>query len=95
MDNVVKLKNLMVSACKAVQDGHRDIAMNLMEVAADVMSDVDPEIIETQFNTHSAETPDTSIDVAADDVEEMEPEVASKSMRDILSGWDFKHAANG
>ena len=94
MDNVVKLKNLMVSACSAIKDGNRDIGLNLLELAADVMVDVEPEVIETQFVIGDVTKPDITEEAPegaeenADDFSsEMQPEEASQSLRDILSGW--------
>jgi hypothetical protein len=95
MDNVVKLKNLLVSACDAVQKGNKDIAVSLLEVAADVMEHVDPEVIETQFilsNDNNASPDETLLENAHLD-EDMPPEVAKKSLNDILNGWNIPHAS--
>lgn len=53
MDNIHKLKNLLVSSCQSIKEGNRDIGINLLEIAADLMEteDITPEVIETQFVT--------------------------------------------
>ncbi len=96
MDNVTKLKNLMVSACTSIKEGQRDIALSLLEHAADVMENVEPEVIETQFVTkvnnaaHEMEEGFKEETASEDDeLEEMHPEVAHSSFRDILVGWDI------
>lgn len=59
MHNVNKFKNLLVSSCQAIKDGHRDIGVNLLELAADLMEeqDISPEVIETQFITAVNDNP--------------------------------------
>ena len=99
MDSIVKLKNMMVAACDAVQKGNRDIAINLLEIATDVMEDVKPEDIETQFIVKQAEsTTDKDLfeetEMASTDEEdhvEDSTEVAHSKLHDILAGWDFKN----
>ena len=53
MENIHKLKNLLVSSCQSIKEGNRDIGINLLEIAADLMEaeDISPEVIETQFVT--------------------------------------------
>ena len=95
MNGVTKLKRLMVSACDAVKQGHGDIARNLLEVAADVMEDVDPEEIETLFMTdavNAVDVADAETEAESTD-EELSPEVASRSFHDMLKGWDFNGTA--
>lgn len=91
MDNLTKLKNLMVAACDSIKQGNRDIGLNLLEVAADVMEDITPEDIELQFVTTQVEAPvveQSSFD-EDDTLEDEVYEAAShKNLHDILSGWD-------
>lgn len=93
MSSINKLKKLMVSACEAVKEGHGDIARNLLEVAAEVMDDINPEDIETQFMTDAVDLTETAEETESDD-NALTPEVASKSFHDMLAGWNIHGGTN-
>lgn len=50
-----RLKGVLVSACQANKDGHRDIFENLMEIASDTVEELDPEVLESHIFTIEGE----------------------------------------
>ena len=95
MNNVSKLKNLMVSSCQAIKEGNRDIAVNLLEIAADLMEepDISPEVIETQFiTTVNTEVVPTEFENASeeqvDDVIEDAQHVTTEQPKDLGNETD-------
>ena len=62
MTPLEKLKGLLVSACESHHNGNTDIASNLMELAADELSNVNPEDIAAHF--HVAESSAADVEPA-------------------------------
>ena len=81
MENIHKLKNLLVSSCQSIKEGNRDIGINLLEIAADLMEaeDISPEVIETQFITavNDNSTP-TEFESASEDSDDNNQEETDK-----------------
>lgn len=81
MENIHKLKNLLVSSCQSIKEGNRDIGINLLEIAADLMEaeDISPEVIETQFVTavNDNSTP-TEFESASEDSDDDNQEETDK-----------------
>lgn len=81
MENIHKLKNLLVSSCQSIKEGNRDIGINLLEIAADLMEaeDISPEVIETQFVTavNDNSTP-TEFEAASEDSDDNNQEETDK-----------------
>lgn len=101
MNNVSKLKNLLVSSCQSIKEGHRDIAVNLLELAADLMEeqDISPEVIETQFITAVNDNPEpTEFEAASDDEVVVDPEsvqhVTSDELKNIAITGDVNIKAD-
>lgn len=46
IQNVHRIKNLLVASCDSVKQGNRDIAINLMDIALDEMDGLEAEDLE-------------------------------------------------
>jgi hypothetical protein len=47
--SIERLKGVLVSACQSNKDGHADIFSNLMELAGEIVEEMDPEDIEAHI----------------------------------------------
>lgn len=90
MDNIHKLKNLLVSSCQSIKEGNRDIGINLLEIAADLMEteDITPEVIETQFVTQVNENIIPTEFEYATDQDYLEIDDKDKMLNKALDNYD-------
>ena len=74
--NIVKLKGTLTAACRANKDGYKDIFQHLMEVASDVIEEMDPEDIDSHIfageNVGNEEIIPDMVGLSTEDMAEMD-----------------------
>lgn len=95
-----KIKNLMVISCDCLKQGNRDIASNMMELALDEMSNVEPEdlevglsVVKTVEYVEEASALENEIfdeDVIPHDVEIISEQAAYDDLRSVVRGMIAK-----